>query len=239
MVEFIAHRGASYFEPENTLRAVRRAVEMGADRIEVDVRLSQDNELIVIHDPTVDRTTNGTGRVDNMTFQELRSLNAGKGEHIPTLQEIIESVRDVKLVIEMKIPGIEEMVLKTIHKNRLENVLITSFYHRSLQKVKILNDNIKTGVIFSCQPLRPEILALDADSDAIFPKGKFVDPEMIKRVHEHDILIYPWTIDNPKKAEKLIRMGVDGIVTNKLIGPYQPKVERAPTFTKTSKKRTL
>ena len=107
-MEVIAHRGASYFEPENTLRSFRRAVEMGADRVEVDVRLSKDNKLVVIHDPRVDRTTNGTGRVKDMTLQELKSLDAGKGEKIPTLQEVIDALKDTKLVIEMKIPGIEE-----------------------------------------------------------------------------------------------------------------------------------
>lgn len=217
-MEFIAHRGASYFEPENTLKAVKRALEMGADRVEVDVRLSKDKELVVIHDPTVDRTTDGTGQVEDMTLQELKKLNAGKGERISTLQEIIEAIKDAKLVIEMKIPGIEKKVLETIHENRLENVMITSFYHGSLRKVKMLDDNIRTGVIFSCQPLKPERLALDASADAIFPKHKFVDQNMIKRVHKHDILVYPWTIDKPKTAKKLIRLGVDGIVTNKLLG---------------------
>lgn len=222
-MEFIAHRGAPYFEPENTLRAVKKALEMGADRVEVDVRLSKDEELIVIHDPTVDRTTDGTGQVKDMTLNELKKLNAGKGEEIPTLQEVIEAAKDAKLVIEMKIPGIEEKILETIHENRLENVLITSFYHGSLRKVKILSDNIETGVIFSCQPLKPERLALDANADAIFPKHKFTDQNMIKRVHKHDILVYPWTIDNPKTAKELIGLGVDGIVTNKLIGPYKTK----------------
>lgn len=100
-MEFIAHRGASYFEPENTLKAVKRALEMGADRVEVDVRLSKDKELVVIHDPTVDRTTDGTGQVEDMTLQELKKLNAGKGERIPTLQEIIEAIKDAKLVLSL------------------------------------------------------------------------------------------------------------------------------------------
>ncbi|MBC7118837.1 MAG: glycerophosphodiester phosphodiesterase [Methanobacteriaceae archaeon] len=225
-MEVIAHRGASYFEPENTLRSFRRAVEMGADRVEVDVRLSKDNELVIIHDPRVDRTTNGTGRVEDMTLQQLKSLDAGKGEKIPTLQEVIESLEGTKLVIEMKIPNIEEKVLEVIHENHLKNILITSFYHASLKKVKILDENIETGTIFSCQPLKPERLALDANSDAIFPKHKFVDQKMIKRAHKHDIKIYPWTIDNPKTAKKLIKLGVDGIVTNKLIGPCQSKLNR-------------
>ncbi|MGE4415605.1 MAG: glycerophosphodiester phosphodiesterase, partial [Bacteroidales bacterium] len=226
VMEVIAHRGAYYFEPENTLRSFRRAVEMGADRVEVDVRLSKDNELVIIHDPRVDRTTNGTGRVENMTLQQLKSLDAGKGEKIPTLQEVIESLEGAKLVIEMKIPGIEEKVLEAIHENHLKDILITSFYHGSLKKVKIIDENIETGAIFSCQPLKPERLALDANSDAIFPKHKFVDQKMIKRAHKYDIKIYPWTIDNPKTAKKLIKLGVDGIVTNKLIGPYQSKLKQ-------------
>ncbi len=216
-MKFIAHRGASFFEPENTLRALKRAVEMGADMVEVDVRLSRDGELVVMHDPTLDRTTDGRGRVEDMTLGELKRLNAGRGELIPTLQEVIEAVRGTGLVIEMKIPGIEEMVLEKIHENRLKNVMITSFYHGSLRKVRMLDENIKTGAIFSCQPVKPERMALDAGADAIFPAQRFVNGDMIKSVHGNDIQVYPWTVDSPERAKELMGLGVDGMVTNRLL----------------------
>ena len=110
-----AHRGASYYEPENTLRAFRRALEMGADRIEVDVRLTADWHVIALHDETVDRTTNGSGYARYMMLEEIRRLDAGKGERIPTLMEIINLVRDrADLLIDVKDLGMEDELAEII-----------------------------------------------------------------------------------------------------------------------------
>ncbi|RLG46262.1 MAG: glycerophosphodiester phosphodiesterase, partial [Thermoproteota archaeon] len=89
----VGHRGASAYEPENTVRSIRRAFEMGADAVEVDARVSKDGHVVIIHDETVDRTTNGTGLVSELSLEEIRALDAGKGEKIPTLQEVLEEIR--------------------------------------------------------------------------------------------------------------------------------------------------
>jgi len=110
-----AHRGASYYEPENTLRAFRRALEMGADRIEVDVRLTADWHVIALHDETVDRTTNGSGYARYLMLEEIRRLDAGKGERIPTLMEIINLVKDrADLLIDVKDLGMEDELAEII-----------------------------------------------------------------------------------------------------------------------------
>jgi len=216
-VLIIAHRGASAYEPENTLRSVKKALELGADMVEVDVRASRDGHIVVMHDAMVDRTTNGKGYVKDMTLKELKRLNAGLGEHIPTLQEVAELMRGkAQLVVEIKVPRTEKKVLQIIKENELDRqTLITSFYHPVLKRVKELKPNIRTGAIIASRPMKPAQLALDANSNALFPKYVYVDPEMVEEAHKHDLAVYPWTIDTLNEIEPLIRMGVDGIVTNK------------------------
>lgn len=221
-MHIIAHRGASFLEPENTLRSIRRAIDLHADMVEVDVRVSKDGELVVIHDERVDRTTNGTGYVKDLKLRELKKLDAGLGEEIPTLNEVLKLFKDkigenVKLIVEIKIPKIEEEVLKIIHDVALKRVLLTSFYHPTIKNVKNLNPDMETGIIFACQPINAWELALNAGSDVIFPRSEFVDKAMVENAHKHMISVYPWTIDERDRAKALIKMGVDGIVTNKLI----------------------
>lgn len=217
-MQIIAHRGASFLEPENTLRAVRKAIKMGADFVEVDVRMSKDNKLVIMHDPDVDRTTNGNGFVKDYTLQELKKLDAGNGESIPTLDEVISCVKGrIGLVIEIKEPGTEVKVLEKINENNLENVMLTSFYHKSIKNVRKMNPSVDAGIIFSCQPVDVNQMASSACANTIFPGYKYLDEKLIEQAHENGISVYPWTVDDPEIFEKLVEMGVDGIVTNKLI----------------------
>lgn len=217
-MQYIAHRGASYFEPENTLRSIKRAIDLGADWVEVDVRLTQDQELVIIHDPTLERTTNGRGRVDDHTLKELVKLDAGKGEKIPTLKEVFELVRDetIGLVLELKVPGTEDMILNMVDQSGISKIMIVSFYHPSLLTIKDIYPEIKTGIIFRCQPVRPERLALDASADFIFPHYDFINQNMVDMVHKQDIGIFPWIVDYDSQLEVTRSLNVDGIVTNKL-----------------------
>jgi len=145
----IAHRGASAYEPENTLRSFERAIELKADMIELDVRYSLDRHLVVLHDAKVDRTTDGTGLVALKTLSELKELDAGKGEQIPTLEEVLEfGIGRTKFVIELKENGVEDKVVDLINKNNLlEDVFIISFKPMRLKMIKELEPKIKTGLI--------------------------------------------------------------------------------------------
>ena len=217
-MQIIAHRGASFLEPENTLRAVKKAIKMGANFVEVDVRMSKDNELVIMHDPDVDRTANGNGFVKDYTLQELKKLDAGQEETIPTLDEIISCVKDrIGLVIEIKEPGTEVKVLEKINENNLENVMLTSFYHKSIKNARKINPSVDAGIIFSCQPVNVNQMASSACANVIFPGYKYLDEELIEQAHENGISVYPWTVDDEGMFEKLVEMGVDGIVTNKLV----------------------
>jgi glycerophosphoryl diester phosphodiesterase len=196
---------------------VKKPLDFGVDGVEIDVRSSIEGNIIVIHDETVDRTTNGTGKVRDMSLLELRSLDAGKGERIPLLEEVLEVVKGkALLVIELKIAGIEERVLKILEENdSLDNVLVTSFIHRSAKRVKELNRRVKTGVIFRGAPIKPSRLALDAEAENLFAFHKYITWEMVQEAHDHGLNIYAWTVDEPSAIENLIMLGLDGIVTNK------------------------
>ena len=216
-VLIIAHRGASAYEPENTLRSVKKALELGADMVEVDVRASREGHIVVVHDAVVDRTTDGKGYVKDMTLKELKRLNAGLGEHVPTLQEVVRLIRGkAQLVVEIKVAGIEKRVLQILKENELDrHAFITSFYHPILKRVKELEPNIRTGAIVVARAIKAAQLALDANSNALFPKHFYVDPQMVEEAHRHDLAVYPWTVDTLNEIEPLIKMYVDGIVTNK------------------------
>ncbi len=217
MVLLVAHRGASFYEPENTLKSINLAFKMKCDYVEVDVRETKDGELVVIHDEKVDRTTNGRGLVKQLTLKEIKRLDAGGGEEIPTLQEVLglAEKRRGKLIIELKEEGIEEKTVGMLRKQGfIEDAIIVSFYHPSVKKVKELELNIETGVIFSCFPVKPVNLAIDAKANYLLPKYKYLRREMVKDAHENGLKVITWVVNNPYLAKKLIKDNIDGLATN-------------------------
>ncbi len=216
-MRLIAHRGARLDEPENTLRAVKRAFECGADAVEIDVWLSSDDELVVIHDDTLERTTNGSGKVSKKTLKQLRTLDAGKGETIPTLSEVLSLVKqlEIAVVIEMKEPGVEAKVAREIVKAELaKNVVISSFFHSSLLTVKELAPNLKTGVILSSLPVFPVTVARNAKANIIFQRYPRLNQEYVEEASRNKIEIYTWTINTVEEFEEACELGVSGIVTD-------------------------
>jgi glycerophosphoryl diester phosphodiesterase len=211
----IGHRGAAALEPENTLLSIERAMDIGVDAVEIDVHLSKDKELVVIHDVTVDRTTNGTGPVSSYTVQEIKRLDAGKGEAIPTLQEVIDFIdRRVMLVIELKEEGTERSVVDLIIQNNLfDKACVISFWHRLVKTVKEMDSRIKTGVLLVGSPV-DACIATQASADALVMKYSFVDREFVKIAHKKGIKVFIWNIDDQDLLKPYVDMGVDAIGTN-------------------------
>jgi glycerophosphoryl diester phosphodiesterase len=215
--EIVGHRGASAYEPENTIRAIRKAIELKADMIEVDVQATKDGQLVVIHDSAVDRTTNGKGTVKEMTFQEVRKLDAGKGEKVPTLQEVLAATRNViGAIVEVKAVNIEKPLAELIRREQMiDQVVVTSFMPNIVKKVKELEPKISTGQIFSQRIPNVGKSALELGVKMMLPKYTLVSRGMVDELHDGSILVFTWTVDDRRIAEKLIEFGVDGIVTNK------------------------
>lgn len=215
-MQIIAHRGASALEPENTLKSFIKAIKLGVDMVECDVRTTSDGQLVVHHDPNLDRTTDGRGPLKNKTLSELSQLDAGDGERIPTLREALDTVRgEVGVVIEVKDPGSEEKILNLVKEEKMTtDVIIASFYHKVSLKLKSLDSEISTGIIFACQPVNSVSMALDAQADIMFPQYQYLSKLMVDDAHNHGIKVVAGVIDDPVRVAKVISWGVDALVTN-------------------------
>lgn len=211
----MGHRGAAALEPENTLLSIGRAIEIGVNAVEIDVRLSKDKEIVVIHDSTVDRTTDGTGPVCSFTVDELKKLDAGKGQRIPTLQEVIDFIDNkVDLVIELKEEGTVESVFELIKKSNIEDtVYVISFWHRLVKTIKEMGSHIKTGVLLVGCPV-DTCIATQTSADALVMNYSFIDMKFVQTAHKENLKVFVWNIDKRNLLKPYADMGVDGIGTN-------------------------
>ena len=217
MVDVTGHRGAGFLEPENTLRSIRRAVELGVDQVEIDVHLTKDKKIIVIHDDTLDRTTDGHGLVHDCTLAELKKLDAGKGERLPTLQEIFDTIKGkATLQIEIKDLEIVKRLVKEIEENSMVgDVIVTSFDHPTVKRVKEINPRIETGVLFVCRPINVVQLAVAARADAVHPNLSYVDRLLVSEAHKSNLKVRVWNADNEEQITRMLGLGVDAIGSNR------------------------
>jgi glycerophosphoryl diester phosphodiesterase len=211
----MGHRGAAAVEPENTLLSIGRAMEIGVDAVEIDVHLSKDRVPVVIHDSTLDRTTNGTGPVSSHELKEIKELDAGKGETIPTLQEVLDLIETrVTLVIELKEADTQRPVMALLEENKLEeNIYVISFWHELVKAVKEQNDRIRTGVLLVGCPV-DSCVARHASADALVMRYNFVNRQFVDLAHKEGLRVFVWNIDDADLLPPYVEMGVDGIGSN-------------------------
>jgi glycerophosphoryl diester phosphodiesterase len=211
----IGHRGARAYEPENTIRSFKRAIELGADAVEMDIRKTKDNKLVVIHNADVNKTTDGNGAVNELTLEEIKRLVTEKGEKIPTFEEVLDAVgKQVKMLVELKETGTEEQVLDLVRKKGLtENVIIVSFHEDVLRKVKELNDEVATGLIY-VRHKKPIQAALDLKAEYLLPLYQFTHSANVKKAHENGLKVIVWTINNKEDVAEYRKKGVDGIASD-------------------------
>lgn len=215
----IGHRGAMGHAPENTLASVRKALELGTHCIEVDV-YHVDGHLVVFHDERLERTTNGTGYVHEQTFEYLRTLDAGNGERIPTLAEVIETVdRGAGINIELKGPGTARPVVECIGTFRERGwnddlFLVSSFNHRALVEVRRLDPRINIGALISGLPVDDAASALKLEAYSVHPSVAFVYRRFVDDAHAHGLRVFAFTVDHPGDIARMKELGVDGIFTN-------------------------
>jgi glycerophosphoryl diester phosphodiesterase len=217
VVRVTGHRGAAGLEPENTIRSFTRALELGVDQVELDVHLTKDRELVVIHDASVDRTTNGRGYVGDFTLEAIRRLDAGAGERIPTLQEVINVVKGRAILqIELKGRGVEEAVVNCVEANGVvDEVVVTSFRHSMVKKVTALNPRVSTGVLFACLPIDAARLAVDAGAQALHANVNYIDAYLVEAGHLCGLKVRAWNTDDPDQMRWLMGLGVDAIGSNR------------------------
>jgi glycerophosphoryl diester phosphodiesterase len=257
----LAHRGASALAPENTIEAFRLAVEAGAGGLELDVHMTRDGHIVVIHDATVDRTTSGTGAVSEMTLDELRRLDAGhnfspdggparpyrgRGVRVPTLEEVLEEFPAVAVNIEIKAgtPGIEETVLGVLREaNALGRALVVSTLHDVVKRFrKVSGGHVSTGasrweigIFYISSRFRLEHLvrpAYDALQVPLRHRGiPLVTPRFLKAAHANGVRVDAWTINQADEMRRLLDLGVDVIMTDRPGTMAEVLENQTPTFT--------
>ncbi len=197
------HRGNPAHHPENTLRSFRSAIDSGCDLIECDVHLSSDGRLVVIHDHTLERTTNGTGLVRDRTAAELRRLDAGQGEQIPLLHEVIElALGKVGLAIEIKqvpiqYPGLEEKLVAMLRQlGAVQECAVVSFFHPSIRKLRDLEPRLQLGILEGARPIDPARLLREAGAEVFSPHWGAIDPELVAQVHSASGAVGVWPVDD-------------------------------------------
>lgn len=214
------HRGARGYEPENTLLSIDTAIRMGAEFVEFDVQVCEQT-LIVMHDPRLERTTNGEGRVDQVSLSYLRSLDAGKGQQVPTLQEVLSLAEHrVALNIEIKsAAGTAALLANTLraalsdgwHESQL---LVSSFHLPELYEFKQIAPEIPVGVLICGVPLDWAACAGEIGAQALNISAEFADQRLIQDAHSRGLKVYAYTVNHPDDMRSLARAGVDGVFSD-------------------------
>lgn len=219
----IAHRGASGRLPENTLCAFRAAIDARADLCELDVRLSRDGAAVVIHDEDVARTTEGRGKVADLSLAELKRLPirgepaaAAAGETVPTLEEVFElSHGRCGLNVELKCRGAEREVCRLIARwDELGASMVSSFDWQALREVRRIDPRVRIGLLAERRPDRLVEAAREMGAFAINPKFDLAEAALCVLAHQHGLQVYVWTVDGDAAMRRLIENGADGIMTN-------------------------
>lgn len=211
----IAHRGASAYEPENTLAAFRRAIDMGCDAIEFDVRFTSDGVPVVIHDEDLRRVAGVDRRIGEHTLEEIREVTVMGGERIPTLDEVLSEVGGkVAIFMEIKELFSEERIVEMLKSyGVVDHTLIISFNYEHLRRIKDRDRSIEIGLLTYLKPL-PIDRAVKLNAMAILPRHNLVTLDSVREIHSRKLKVYTWTVNDVSIALKMKSYGVDGIATD-------------------------
>ena len=214
----ISHAACGGHAPENTLQGVRKAIEFGAEAIEIDVQASSDGVPVLMHDITVDRTTGGEGAVAELTLDQLRGLDAG-GEPVPTLAEVLDITKgNVLLVMEIKQPGIEEQVSRVVSEANAVGEVMSWSRPKALEGMRAADPRIPCALLVSAEgvanwpAVRERALSIGAQGVSVFFPG--IDQRIAEDCRRSGLALYSWTPDQPEQIAKLIAQNVDGICSN-------------------------
>lgn len=230
--QIIAHRGLPEDYPENTMIAYKHALMLHIDMLEIDVHYTKDKQLVIIHDDTIDRTSNGKGKVSDYTLEELKQFDFGsykgksfEGERIPTLDEVLNLFSNFskKLLIEIKTPsqypGIEDMIVEKLKEKEVptRKVIIQSFDFDCVKKLSNMNLEYELGVLISKKKYwykLPDFKEIAKVADYVNPNYTLVTKRFIKYAHENMLKVLPYTVNKSKAVKKLIHYSVDGVISD-------------------------
>lgn len=236
-----AHRGASRRAPENSCAALRLARELGADGVEMDLMLCASGEVVVFHDDTLGRMTGRPGSVEESTLAELRALDLGGGERIPTLEEAVEAAGPLLLNLELKCGRVDDRGLAAKVAGAIralgirERTLVSSFNPAVLARFRLMAPDVPVGFLFARDQawhFRRGLWAPVVRASAVHPEASLCTEARVRRWHRRGYLVNVWTVDDPLRVAELARMGVDAIITN------EPEVARRAVEAVTGEERS-
>ena len=217
----IGHRGAAGYEPENTLRSFQKAIDLGVDMIEVDVFACKSGEVVALHDPKLQRTTSGHGYVIKKSLRELKMLDAGKGERIPTLEEVFDLVnRRVKINIEIKGARSLRSVIRIVNKYvyekgwRYDDFLVSCVTRHSLRKIFKINPQLPVGAILIYKPNRFLAFAVQINAYSVNVRFRLLNAVFVEKAHQRGLKVFAWTVNEPEDIKRMKALGVDGIFSD-------------------------
>ncbi len=219
MTLVIAHRGASAYEPENSLAAFRAARELGADAVELDVQTTADGAFVIYHDPHI-----GACTIPATSLERVRSYRLPNGEPLPTLEESLAVLEGLTIFVEVKTlpPERDEAFFATLMVSpAADRFHVHAFDHRIVQRLHRLRPSIVYGVLSSSYPVDPLRQLADAGATELWQAEDLIDEKLVHRAHQQGYRVYAWTVDHPPRMHTLLDFGTDGICTN------MPDVARA------------
>ena len=212
----IGHRGAAGHGPENTLAAIQKGIALGVDFVEIDLRRTADGVLVVLHDETVNRTTNGKGRVDHLSLQEVKKFNAGNSEHIPTLKEVLKvAAGEAGLMLELKVKGMAQQTVEVVREAGFRDpVIYASFLHDELQHVRTVEPEASLMVLFGGLPHASVSRAIKYGSSYVGLRHDKTTRVLVDSFHRAGLLVFVYTADAPSDIQRALSLDVDGVISN-------------------------
>ena len=212
----IGHRGAAGHAPENTLASVEHAIALGVDLVELDVQQTKDGHLVLIHDKRVDRTTNGVGLVSEMSLHALRELDAGAGQRIPTVEEVLRTANGrVGVILELKIPGLAEQVCKRVYLSGFTGpVIYASFRHDEVLALRQADLQAMTMALFGWRLHDPFLTAQKAKATHLGFNYRTLTTALIETAHQRGLVAFAYTVNDQRDIQSVLSVGVDGIVSD-------------------------
>jgi glycerophosphoryl diester phosphodiesterase len=212
----IGHRGAAGYAPENTLAAIQKGIALGVDFVEIDVRRTADGVLVVLHDATLNRTTNGKGRIDRWAFPDVKTLNAGNGERIPTVREVLEAASGrAGLMLELKVSGVALETVEAVREAGFKGpVIYASFLHDQLTHVRTVDPEASLMVLFGRLPHAPVARAMKYGPSHVGLRHDTATPRLVDVFHDEGLLVFVYTTNSARDIRRALSNGVDGVISN-------------------------
>jgi glycerophosphoryl diester phosphodiesterase len=215
-VSRIGHRGAAGHAPENTLAAVQKGIDLGVDFVEIDVRRTADGALVALHDATINRTTDGRGRVDALSLGQLRGFDAGNGERIPTVEEVLKlAAGRIGVMLELKVADVARQTVQAVEKAQCgHRVVYASFLHEALAEVRAIAPDAAVMPLFDKLPKAPVAHGMSYRPAYVGLRHDRTSRGLVEAFHQEQVLVWVYTANTPADIRRALSAGVDGVISN-------------------------